>query len=59
MAYTPCLKYRVHNKVTGLGKVYVGIGSLVCIINLLVAHVGNVLMRLGCQGEGNKDFSWQ
>ena len=59
MAYTPYLKCRVHNKVTGLGKVYVGIGSLVCIINLLVAHVGNVLMRLGCQGEGNKDFSWQ
>ena len=59
MAYTPCLKCRVHNKVTGLGKVYVGIGSLVCIINLLVAHVGNVLMRLGCQGEGTKDFSWQ
>ena len=59
MAYTPCLKCRVHNKVTGLRKVYVGISSLVCIINLLVAHVGNVLMRLGCQGEGTKDFSWQ
>ena len=34
-----------------------GIGSLVCIINLLIAPVGNVLMRLGCQGKGTEDFS--
>ena len=27
-----------------------GIGSLVCIVNLLIAPVANVLMRLGCQG---------
>ena len=36
-----------------------GIGSLVCIINLHIAPVGNVLMRLGCQGRGTKDFSRQ
>ena len=33
-----------------------GIGSLVCIINLLITPVGNVLMRLGCQGKGTEDF---
>ena len=26
-----------------------GIGSLVCVVNLLIAPVANVLMRLGCQ----------
>ena len=35
-----------------------GIGSLVCIINLLIAPVGNVLMRLGCQGKETEDFRW-
>ena len=33
-----------------------GIGSLVCIVNLLIAHAANVLMRLGCQGKGTEDF---
>ena len=33
-----------------------GIGSLVCIINLLITTVGNVLMRLGCQSKGTKDL---
>ena len=28
-----------------------GLGSLVRIINLLIAPVGNVLMRSGCQGK--------
>ena len=59
VAYTPCLKCHVHNKLTGLRKVYVGIGSPVCIINLLIAPVGNVLMRLDCQGKGTEDFSRQ
>ena len=36
-----------------------GIGSLVCIINLHIAPVVNVLMRLGCQGRGTEDFSRQ
>ena len=36
-----------------------GIGSLVSIINLLIAPVANVLMRLGCQGKGTEDFSRQ
>ena len=40
-------------------RMYVGIGSLVCIVNLLVAPVANVLMRLGCQGKGTEDFSRQ
>ena len=35
------------------------IGSLVCIVNLLIAPVDNVLMRLGCQGNGTEDFSRQ
>ena len=36
---------------------YVGIGPLVCINNLLITPVGNVLMRLGYQGKGTEDFS--
>ena len=40
-------------------RMYVGIGSLVCIVNLLVAPVANVLMRLGCQGKGTENFSRQ
>ena len=36
-----------------------GIGSLVCSVNLLIAPVANVLMRLGCQGKGTEDFSRQ
>ena len=36
-----------------------GIGSLVCIITLLIAPVCNVLIRLGCQGKGTKNFSGQ
>ena len=43
----------------GLRRVYVGIFLLVCIINLLMAPVANVLMRLGCQGKGTKNFSRQ
>ena len=38
---------------------YLGIASLVSIINLLIAPAGNVLMRLGCQGKGTDDFSRQ
>ena len=34
-----------------------GIGLLDCIIYLLMAPVANVLMRLGCQGKGTKNFS--
>ena len=59
MAYTPCLKCHVHCKLTGLRRMYVGIGPLVCINNLLITPVGNVLMRLGCQGKGTEDFSRQ
>ena len=33
-----------------------GIGSLVYIINMLIAPIGNVLMKLGCQGKGTEDF---
>ena len=54
-----CLKCHVHNKLTGFRRVYLGIGSLVCIINFLVAPVGNLLMRLGCQGKGTEEFSRQ
>ena len=36
-----------------------GIGFLICVINLLIAPVSNVLMRLGCQVQGTKDFSRQ
>ena len=59
MACTPCLKCHVHNKLTGSRRVYLGIASLVCIINLLIVPVDNVLMRLGCQGKGTEDFSKQ
>ena len=51
------LKFHVHNKLTGSRRVYLGVGSLVCIINLLIAPVGNVLMRLGCLAKGTEDFS--
>ena len=59
MEYTPCLKWHVQNKRTGLRRVYVGKDSLVCIINLLITPVSNVLMRLGCQNKGAEDVSWQ
>ena len=59
MAYAPCLKCHVHNNLTGLRIVYVGIGPLVCIINLVIPPVANVLMRLGCQGKATEDFSRQ
>ena len=36
-----------------------GIGSLVCIFDVLIAPVANVLMRLGCQGKVTEDFSKQ
>ena len=35
------------------------IGSLVCIIDLRIAPIANVLMRLGCQGKGTDNFSGQ
>ena len=35
------------------------IGSLVCIINLLITPVGNVLTKLGCQCKGTEDFNKQ
>ena len=54
-----CLKCHVHDKLTGLRRVYVGIGPLVCIINLVITPVANVLMRLGCQGKGTENFSRQ
>ena len=57
MACTPCLKCIVHNKLKGLKGVYVGIGSLVCIINLQITPVANALMRLGYQVKGTEDFS--
>ena len=59
VTYTPCLKCHIHNELTGLRRVFVGKGSLVCISNLLIAPVGNVLMTLGFQGKGTKDFSRQ
>ena len=34
-----------------------GMGSLVCIINLPITPVGNVLMRLGSEGKGTEDFN--
>ena len=46
----------IRNKLSGLGRVCVGIGSLICIINLLIAPVANFLMRLGYQGKGTEDF---
>ena len=36
-----------------------GIGSLVCIVSLLIASVADVLMRLSCQSKGTEDFSRQ
>ena len=36
-----------------------GIGCLVCIINVLITPVGNVLMRLSCEGKGTEDISKQ
>ena len=45
VAYTPCLKCHEHSKLTGLRRMYVGIGPLVCINNLLITPVGNVLMK--------------
>ena len=36
-----------------------GIGYLVCIVNLLIAPVANVLMRLSCQGRRTENFSRQ
>ena len=36
-----------------------GIGSLICIVKLLIAPVASVLMRFGCQGKGTEDFSRQ
>ena len=57
VAYTPCLKCYDHSKLTGLSRMYVGIGPLVCINNLLITLVGDVLMRLGYQGKGTADFS--
>ena len=59
MAYTPCLKCHFQIELTGLRRVYVGIGSLVWIINLPIAPVANVLMRLDCQGKGTEHFSRQ
>ena len=59
MPYTPCLKCHVHIKLTGLRGIYMGIGFLVCVNNLLITPVDNVLMRLGCQGKGTEDFSRQ
>ena len=46
----PCLKCHVNSKQTGLRRVYVGIGSPVCTVNLLITPVANVLMRLTSQG---------
>ena len=36
-----------------------GKDSFVCIINLLVTPVSNVLMRLGCQNKEAEDSNWQ
>ena len=35
------------------------VSSIVCIINLLIAPVANVLMMLGFQGKGAENFSGQ
>ena len=59
VADIPCLKCQVHTKLTLSMRVSVGLGSLICMINLLIASVANVLMRLGRQGKGNEDFSRQ
>ena len=53
LSHTPC------NKLTGLMGVHVGIGSPVGIINLLIAPVSNVLMRLGCRDKGTENFRRQ
>ena len=58
VAYAPCLKCHAHNKLTGW-RVYVGIGSLVCTINLLISPVANILIKLGCHSKGTEDFSRQ
>ena len=44
LAYTPCSECHVQNKLTGLRRVHVEISSIVCIINLLITLVANVLM---------------
>ena len=49
----------VHSKLTGLRRMSVGIGPLVCINNLLITPVDNVVIRLGCQGKGTDDLSRQ
>ena len=36
-----------------------GIGSLVCIINLPIAPDDNILMNLGCMDKGIEDFNRQ
>ena len=36
-----------------------GIGSLVCIINLPITPNDNILMNLGCMDKGTEDFSRQ
>ena len=59
VVYSPCLKCHVHSKLTGLRRMYVGISSLVCINNLLITPVGNVLMRLGYQGRRTEDLCRQ
>ena len=59
MACTPRWKCYVHNKIAGSRRVYLGIASLVCFINLLIAPVCNILMRLGYQGKGTEDLSRQ
>ena len=48
-----CLKCHVHNKLlTGLRRMYVGIGSLVCIINMLITPVGR-FDEFGLSGQRN------
>ena len=37
----------VHNELTAMRRVYVGVGSLVCIINLLITPVAKVLENIG------------
>ena len=59
VVYTQCLKCYVQSKLTALRRMYVGIGPLICINNLPITPVGNVLMRLGCLGKGTRDFSRQ
>ena len=56
VAYTPCLKCHDHSKLTGY-RMYVGIRPLVCINNLLITPVGNVLTRLGKEKELSKLLS--